>query len=119
MKPFIIILDSDNGKPLKWIMNHASYDSDECLYSPYGTNTLLYNGRHRTRNSIMCELAHGESGSSKLIAINTCGNPGKCINPKHLKWGVHKDKFSKEGRKKSLGWAYSMKKRKTSYRLED
>lgn len=79
------------GVPLAWIMEHASFDGDECLPWPFargsdGRGGLYYQGQMSKPANVMCEIAHGPRPDGGVCA-HSCGqgNIG-CCNPRHLRW---------------------------------
>lgn len=86
------------GETFKWLLAHASYDSDECLIWPYsidnygGYGHLGYNGKMYLAHRLMCILAHGEPPTPKHQASHSCGKGHEgCVNPKHISWKTTSD----------------------------
>lgn len=85
---------SERGAQLQWLHDHREYDGQECLIWPFPRNADGYgqvtmNGKHRSAQSAMCEIAHGPAKLSKPDAAHSCGN-GRlgCLHPKHLRWAT-------------------------------
>lgn len=89
-------MKAKNGEPLRWIHDHASFASDDCLIWPFSRLTRGYPavvwpvkgtkvGTLACR--YMCELVHGPAPEGDYDAAHSCGNGMKgCINPRHLGW---------------------------------
>lgn len=91
------------GEPMRWLVEHVTHDSDECLRWPYarsgsGEATVWFEGHQRSAAPIMCRLVHGESPSQDHECAHNCGKAHEgCVNPRHLRWATrsenHMDKY--------------------------
>jgi hypothetical protein len=85
------------GAPLRWIVENASYDGDDCLPWPfeigrYGYGTIKHEGKRRPASRVMCIVAHGAPPTPEHEASHSCGNGNKaCMTPKHLFWDTKLD----------------------------
>lgn len=82
-----------HGNNFKWMLQHVSYQGDDCLKWPfsidenYGRGRIGYNGKIYWAHRLMCILAHGNPPTPKHQTAHSCGNGHKrCINPRHLSW---------------------------------
>ena len=80
-----------NG-PLRWILDHVDYPSDECALWPFSRTgddyPLVVSGKWRKRaHRVMCELVNGPAPSGTHHCAHSCGN-SLCVNPKHLRWAT-------------------------------
>lgn len=89
---------SQNGKAMRWIMEHVNHSGDECLIWPYARTKAGYpnirkaNGSYAVASRVMCEQAHGKPGYESMEAAHSCGNGHLgCMNPGHLSWKTKKD----------------------------
>lgn len=72
-----------------WLVDHAEYQSDECLIWPFaigkgGYGNLAYKGKYYNAHRLMCEIAHGPAPDG-MEAAHSCHNP-TCVSPRHLRW---------------------------------
>lgn len=73
-----------------WLLQHVTYDKDECLVWPFACVTPGYGAfcigrKHLTTHRWMCEVTNGPPPSDDHEAAHSCGNR-RCVNPKHLSW---------------------------------
>ena len=72
------------AKPLSpakdWIVQHSTYDGDDCLRWPfhvgpdgYGRVHRFENGSLTTASNLMCEMAHGAAPTSRHECAHSCG----------------------------------------------
>lgn len=79
---------------LQWIVDHANYTGDGCLFWPFGKDDKGYgvvplgNGRGSGKaHREMCKLVRGPAPVGKPQASHLCGNGHlACVHPKHLAW---------------------------------
>ena len=87
-------LFTTKGRPQKWLLEHVSYEGDDCLSWPFGGRnngygTLVFNGNHTSAHRQMCTLVHGDPPSPRHEAAHSCGNGHLgCVNPRHLRWAT-------------------------------
>lgn len=81
------------GKNYQWLVEHSTYQGDDCLKWPFfidplhGRGRVGYLGKIWWAHRLMCVIAHGEPPTPKHEAAHSCGNGNKgCINPRHLSW---------------------------------
>lgn len=82
------------GEPSKWIREHATYASDDCLPWPFFRDSGVGRGRITVRHigafwshRVMCEYVNGPPPTPKHQAAHECGNGHlACMNPLHLRW---------------------------------
>ncbi len=86
------------GAAFKWLLDHVSYQGDDCLPWPFckddrvGRGRLGHEGKHYWAHRLMCKLAHGEPPSPKHQAAHECGKGHYgCVNPRHLKWKTNSE----------------------------
>lgn len=83
-----------HGEPMRWLVAHRDYQSDECLLWPFrkrwnGYGDLRIGSRSIAASRKMCELAHGLPRTPGNAAAHSCGNGfGGCVNPRHLRWAT-------------------------------
>jgi hypothetical protein len=84
---------TSKGIPMKWLMEHATYEGTDCLIWPFARNPDGYANMGGERPiRIMCRLAHGEASTKAHQAAHSCGNgKGGCVHPKHLRWATRKE----------------------------
>lgn len=98
----LVSYQASAGEPLKWLQDHVSYSSDECLkwpfaYYPTGyglinLNPLNKKSKATMASRYMCFLANGNPPTKDYQAAHSCGNGHKgCVNPKHLSWKTRSD----------------------------
>lgn len=80
------------GSLMKWLREHASRESDDCLMWPFGKlkggyGSLLVKGKRTTAHRAMCELVHGAPPSADMDAAHSCGDRS-CCNPRHIRWAT-------------------------------
>lgn len=77
-----------------WIYEHMSYESDDCLFWPFGRDRHGYgmvkspkDAKILRAHRFMCELVHGKPPTPQHYAAHECGKGHLgCINPQHLSW---------------------------------
>lgn len=80
------------GRGIKWIRDHASYQNDACLIWPFsriknGYGNFGFNGKIYYAHRYMCEVAHGPPPTPEHEASHSCGRGHDgCANPNHLSW---------------------------------
>jgi len=80
------------GRGIKLILEHESYDGEGCLIWPMscdrqGYGTFGYNGEIQRASRFMCELVNGPPPSPIHHAAHSCGKGHDgCYHPKHLSW---------------------------------
>ena len=89
------ITSTENGVPLRWLIEHLSYGGDDCILwpfakGPHGYGGVRVDGVDRRVNRLVCEKVHGTAPSSKHQAAHSCGNR-LCINPNHLRWATRSE----------------------------
>lgn len=77
-------------KTHRWLIEHLSKNSDECMIWPYnkvGGYGMFGVGNRKTGyvHRFMCERANGPAPTRDHQAAHSCGNPS-CANPRHLSW---------------------------------
>jgi len=89
---------SEWRKTARFLTEHVTHDSDECLIWPYGRDGGGYARAKvigydtRLAHRIMCEMVNGPAGFSDALARHLCGRGRDgCVNPKHLAWGTAAD----------------------------
>ena len=93
---------SGMGEPLRWLREHVSHGSDECLTWPFARRDGTYGRYHdpetkkqRYAHREMCRLAHGDPPSPSHEAAHSCGKGHEgCVNPQHLRWDTRKGNAS-------------------------
>jgi len=80
------------GSSERFLRQHVSYTSDDCLLWPYrtvpsGYGLAVIGGVQKRASRWMCILAHGEPPSASHEAAHSCGN-ASCVNPRHLRWAT-------------------------------
>ena len=81
----------------KFLQFAKTFNGDECLLWPYGTNGVGYgmiriNKKAFLVNRIVCEHINGLPTDHEMMAIHSCGNGGSgCVSPRHLRWGTRQD----------------------------
>jgi predicted XRE-type DNA-binding protein len=101
------IYGDPNGKPswrtpsqeaYQWLVNHKSYDCDDCLIWPFQRSPNGYghlrtpDGRRTTASREMCILSQGRPHGEAKYAAHTCGKGHEgCVNPKHLRWASNSE----------------------------
>ncbi len=77
------------GDAARWLIDHVSYNGDDCLLWPFGCAVGYGSVNHKRRthraHRLMCALAHGAPPTPKHQAAHSCGI-GHCVNPHHLSW---------------------------------
>ena len=87
---------AEKGKPLKWLLSHASYADEACLVWPFfrdneGYGRTRLNGVSMYASRAMCIIANGSPPFSEAHAAHVCGNGHEgCVNPRHLYWATSK-----------------------------
>ncbi len=81
---------ADKGATERFLREHITHRSAECLLWPYGLTRSGYGlatvgGRQLHASRWMCILAHGEPPSPEHEAAHSCGVPS-CVNPVHIRW---------------------------------
>ena len=88
---------TERGAQVQWLRDHKSYDGADCLIWPFPRNAdgyghVTFNGKHRSAQSVMCEMAHGPAGFARPDAAHSCGNGHLgCLHPKHLRWATRQE----------------------------
>lgn len=88
------------SKRLKWLKDHASHSSDECLRWPFailpdGYGHMDLHGVSMKASRAMCIIAHGKPESEELEAAHSCGKGHEgCVNPKHLRWATRDENIA-------------------------
>jgi len=88
---------TERGTQVQWLLDHKSYDGEGCLIWPFPRNAEGYghvtlNGKHRSAQSAMCEIAHGPAQFLKPDAAHSCGNGHLgCLHPQHLRWATRQE----------------------------
>lgn len=84
-----------NGERLAWLIEHSTWIGEGCLTWPFAVCesgygcTIAYDGRIRTPQSLMCELAHGPAPTPDHEAAHSCGRGHlACLAPGHLRWAT-------------------------------
>lgn len=82
------------GLAKRWLEQHVTHSSDDCLLWPFGVSRDGYgvfyaDGRSTMAHRQMCILTHGASSGRAFQAAHDCGNP-LCVNPRHLQWKTPK-----------------------------
>lgn len=91
-----------NGEPLRWLLDHAGYQGDDCLTWPFGRDDdgyggIWHEGAQQGAHRMMCEIVHGPPPTPAHQAIHSCGNGHlACINPNHIDWGTPKQNKADE-----------------------
>lgn len=80
----LVSYQASAGEPLKWLQDHVSYSSDECLkwpfaYYPTGyglinLNPLNKKSKATMASRYMCFLANGNPPTKDYQAAHSCGN---------------------------------------------
>ncbi len=91
-----------HGEPLVWLLEVARYwQTDQCIEWPYRRARFGYGLVRPPKDlgdttwmahNIVLELVKGPAprGDKPFVAMHICENP-PCCNPRHLRWGTHKD----------------------------
>lgn len=80
--------------PLKWLKDHSSYQGDECLAWPFGTDghgvgIITVSGAKTKASRAMCYIVNGDPPDPSYQAAHSCGNGHLgCVTPKHLRWAT-------------------------------
>ena len=64
-----------------------------CNTSGYGQTSI--GGKTTRVHRLVCEWFHGPAPDNKPCALHSCHNP-KCCNPRHLRWGTHKENMEEK-----------------------
>lgn len=78
----------------QFVESALAWDSDECLFWPFGKNNQGYGilnveGRSRLAHRSVCCRAHGPAPTPQHEAAHSCGNGHLgCVNPRHLRWAT-------------------------------
>lgn len=80
------------GVAAAWLLSHANYEGDGCLFWPFGKLPAGYGTVDFGEGTVlahrrMCELRHGKPPSADLDAAHSCGRES-CVNPNHLRWAT-------------------------------
>ncbi len=81
------------GAAVKFLRDHVSYASDDCLIWPFsrhptGYASFGYLGKSYYAHRFMCRLVHGAPPSPEhKQTSHSCHNP-RCVNPRHLSWAT-------------------------------
>lgn len=82
------------GEVVKWLREHAGYESHGCLIFPFcrnpqkGYGMVGLEGKQLYAHRYMCELVNGPPPTPRAQARHSCGNGHLgCVHPKHLLWG--------------------------------
>jgi hypothetical protein len=86
------------GEPLAFLMSMIGHLGDECVPWPYavggtkngtrpGYGSIIIEGRMRTANNVICELAHGPAPTPEHESAHSCRNT-LCVNPNHVRWAT-------------------------------
>lgn len=71
---------------MKWLIEHANHEGDECLYWPF---SLAPNGyakaSQQVASRIVCEMTHGKAPEGDIHAAHSCGHRS-CLNRNHISW---------------------------------
>lgn len=81
------------GELTRWLKEHVSYASDECLIWPFHCNTIGYGqvcGQNASR--VMCELVNGPAPTPAHDAAHSCGKGHlACVSPRHVAWKTKRE----------------------------
>ncbi len=86
-----------NGKPLTWLMDQLSVNTNECVPWPFakdrsGHGCVRYQGRLWRAHRLLCTWAHGEPPNPSDFAAHGCGNGHlSCCNKRHLRWATQSE----------------------------
>lgn len=80
------------GTVRAWLVEHKTYDGDDCLQFPFARNRKGYGvvgiDGFRLAHQWMCNEVNGPSSPQAPFSLHSCGNGGDgCVHPKHLYWG--------------------------------
>jgi hypothetical protein len=92
------------GKPLEWVHQHKTYNSNDCLIWPFaakdrnGYAMVMLDGKITYAHRIMCTIINGDPPTPLHEVAHSCGRGHcGCVNPTHLRWATrsenHADKL--------------------------
>lgn len=87
-----------DGVPMKWLMDHLAYESEECLKWPFADRgngygaVVIENGKTFNAHVVICTILNGKRPSRRHVVAHSCGKGHLgCVNPRHLRWATHSE----------------------------